>query len=190
MDGCEGWSFLWFFLCSHAQQVICDGIIIPYEVFGKEWTAKLPPTAFSDQIHSNSKKSKTKRKRMIGWIENWPKTICCNFLSVNSTPLKLKCALLTLSVSCVSPNLQSSSQTVTTTCEPKINSNLFFSVGLYGVSTRQEGAKIFGKILAPQEILVRRYRHQDLWEDPSTTGNSTAKILAPQEILVAQQACL
>jgi hypothetical protein len=52
------------------------------------------------------------------------------------------------------------------------------------------GVKIFGKISAPQDILVQRSQHQDLQEDLGTTGKSGAKILAPQEILVAQQVCL
>jgi hypothetical protein len=46
--------FPFFFLFARAQQVICEG---------------------SDQIHSDSKKIKTKRKRMMGWIKNGPKKI-------------------------------------------------------------------------------------------------------------------
>jgi len=44
--------------------------------FGKEWTknrpTKFPTTAFSDKSHSNSKKVKTKKNKMMGWIENGP----------------------------------------------------------------------------------------------------------------------
>jgi len=31
---------------------------------------KFPTTAFSDKSHSNSKKVKTKKNKMMGWIEN------------------------------------------------------------------------------------------------------------------------
>jgi hypothetical protein len=33
---------------------------------------KFPTTAFSDKSHSNSKKVKTKKNKMMGWIENGP----------------------------------------------------------------------------------------------------------------------
>jgi len=33
---------------------------------------KLPTTAFSDKSNSNSKKVKTKKNKMMGWIENGP----------------------------------------------------------------------------------------------------------------------
>jgi len=35
-------------------------------------STKLPTTAFSDKSHSNSKKVKTKKNKMRGWIENGP----------------------------------------------------------------------------------------------------------------------
>ena len=35
-------------------------------------TTQFPTTAFSDKIPSNSKKVKTKRNRMMGWIEKGP----------------------------------------------------------------------------------------------------------------------
>jgi hypothetical protein len=63
-----------------------------------ELTPQLPYTAFSDPIRWNREKEKTKPKKMMGWIENGPKTSEGNFLSVNSFPPKLKRYLLDLSV--------------------------------------------------------------------------------------------
>jgi len=43
--------------------------------FGEESTRTdqtLPTTAFSDKSHYNSKKVKTKKNKMMGWIENGP----------------------------------------------------------------------------------------------------------------------
>jgi hypothetical protein len=53
---------------------------------------------FSDPIHQNREKEKTKTKKMMGWIENGPKKSGGGFLSVNSFPPKLKRYLLDLSV--------------------------------------------------------------------------------------------
>ncbi len=36
---------------------------------------KFPTTAFSDKSHSKSKKVKTKKNKMMGWIENGPTKI-------------------------------------------------------------------------------------------------------------------
>jgi hypothetical protein len=50
--------------------------------------AQLPPTAFSDIIHSDREKIKTKRKRMMGWIKNGPKKIELIFLGETVNPRK------------------------------------------------------------------------------------------------------
>jgi hypothetical protein len=86
-------------------------------------------------------------------------------------------------VICVSPTLQSSSQMVRTTCKAKMNSNL---LSLYdfmeSLCNKKEsrssgrswhhrkfwckdlGIKIFGKILAPHEILLQRsWHHRKFW---------------------------
>jgi hypothetical protein len=53
---------------------------------------------FSDQIHSDSKKIKTKRKRMMGWIINGPTKYQADFLSVNTFLPKPTILLLDLSL--------------------------------------------------------------------------------------------
>ena len=66
-----------------AQQVSCDGTLEYFTYFqGTEdefWQeidqnrpTKFPTTAFSDKSHSNSKKVKTKKNKMMVWIENGP----------------------------------------------------------------------------------------------------------------------
>jgi len=65
------------------QQVSCDGTLeyfyIPRGTEDEFWRGidqnrptKFPTTAFSDNSHSNSKKVKTKKNKMMGWIENGP----------------------------------------------------------------------------------------------------------------------
>jgi hypothetical protein len=65
------------------QQVSCDGIsrVLLHTSGTKDefWRGinqnrptKFPTTAFSDKSHSNSKKVKTKKNKMMGWIENGP----------------------------------------------------------------------------------------------------------------------
>jgi hypothetical protein len=65
------------------QQVSCDGTLeyfyIPQGTEDEFWRGinqnrptKFPTTAFSDKSHSNSKKVKTKKNKMMGWIENGP----------------------------------------------------------------------------------------------------------------------
>jgi hypothetical protein len=67
------------------QQVSCDGtyileyFYIPRGTEDEFWRGidqnrqtKFPATAFSDKCHSNSKKVKTKKNKMMGWIENGP----------------------------------------------------------------------------------------------------------------------
>ncbi len=86
--------FLWFFdLCLYAQQLL-GGYYSTYTEFlarnGQIWPAQLPPTAFSDQCQSVSKKIKTKRKRMMGWIKNGPKRKLSWFFVRQHLPAKTK----------------------------------------------------------------------------------------------------
>ncbi len=60
-----------FFLFACTQQVVCDGIIVLMEFLernGQIRQAKLSPRVFFNQIHSDNKKIKPKKKRMMGCI--------------------------------------------------------------------------------------------------------------------------
>jgi hypothetical protein len=64
--------------CQH-NWVSCDGTTVPQGTKDEFWRGidqnrptKLPTTAFSDKSHYNSKKVKTKKNKMMGWIENGP----------------------------------------------------------------------------------------------------------------------
>ncbi len=76
-------------VCMHNR--FCEGIILPYTEFlarKQIWPAQLPPTAFSDQRRSVSKKIKMKRKRMMGWIKNGPKKKSSWFIVCQHLPAK------------------------------------------------------------------------------------------------------
>jgi hypothetical protein len=73
-----------FSFCLHAHNRLFVMVLLYFTEFlarnGQIWQAKLPPTAFSDQIHSDSMKIKTKRKRMMGWIKIGPKNLSWFFI--------------------------------------------------------------------------------------------------------------
>ncbi len=80
-----------FYLCSHAQQLLWGYYSTNTEFLarnGQIWPAQLPPTAFSNQCQSVSKKIKTKRKRMMGWIKNGPKKKLSWFFVCQHLPTK------------------------------------------------------------------------------------------------------
>ena len=60
-------------------------IIVLFRVFGEEWpngrpeVEPNPTTAFSDRIGSDSVKIQAKRKRMMGYIKNLPRTKMSRF---------------------------------------------------------------------------------------------------------------
>jgi hypothetical protein len=65
-------------LCQH-NWVSCDGTTVPQGTEDEFWQGinqnrptKLPTTAFSDKSHNYRKKVKTKKNKMMGWIENGP----------------------------------------------------------------------------------------------------------------------
>ncbi len=74
---------LWHAVVVPTQQVSCDGTLeyfyIPRGTEDEFWRGidqnrptKFPTTVSSDKSHSNSKKVKTKKNKMMGWIENGP----------------------------------------------------------------------------------------------------------------------
>jgi hypothetical protein len=64
-------------------EVSCDGTLEYFTYFqgiedefrqgiDQNRPTKFPTTVFSDKSHSNSKNVKTKKNKMMGWIENEP----------------------------------------------------------------------------------------------------------------------